>query len=117
MRRVAEIQGIAALEAMSQTSEFTQAAAQAACALLNVAQDLIITNPLPTIATAARDLLGFSQFQAGQAVKNVAEGDGFRLSLGQLVENLERLFEDENATSQSSSGSIPIATIRFFQMS
>jgi hypothetical protein len=30
MRRVVEIQGIAALEAMSQTSEFTQAAAQAA---------------------------------------------------------------------------------------
>ena len=48
MRRVAEIQGIAALQAMSQTSEFTQAAAQAAENPLNVVQDLV-TNPLPTI--------------------------------------------------------------------
>ena len=86
MRRVAEIQGVAALEAMSQTSEFTQAAAQAAARPLNVAQDLI-TNPLPTIASVPRGILGFLN-QAGQAVKNVAEGDDSGLGQGQLVENL-----------------------------
>ncbi len=86
MRRVAEIQGVAALEAMSQTSEFTQAAAQAAARPLNVAQDLI-TNPLPTIASVPRGILGFLN-QAGQAVKNVAEGNDSGLGQGQLVENL-----------------------------
>ena len=86
MRRIAEIQGIAALEAMSQTSEFTQAAAQAAARPLNVAQDLI-TNPLPTIASVPRGILGFLN-QAGQAVKNVAEGNDSGLGQGQLVENL-----------------------------
>ena len=73
MRRVAEIQGIAALQAMSQTSEFTQAAAQAAEAPLNVAQDLV-TNPVPTISSVPRGILGFLN-QAGQAVKDVAEGN------------------------------------------
>src|SRR6476620_8006801 len=73
MRRVAEIQGIAALQAMSQTTEFAQAAAQAAARPLNVAQDLI-TNPLPTIASVPRGILGFLN-QAGQALKEVAEGN------------------------------------------
>jgi hypothetical protein len=86
MRRVAEIQGIAALQAMSQTSEFTQAAAQAAETPLNVAQDLV-TNPLPTIASVPRGILSFLN-QAGQAVKNIAEGDQTDLGQGQLVENL-----------------------------
>jgi hypothetical protein len=86
MRRVAEIQGIAALQAMSQTSEFTQAAAQAAETPLNVAQDLV-TNPLPTIASVPRGILSFLN-QAGQAVKDVAEGDQTGLGQGQLVENL-----------------------------
>ena len=86
MRRVAEIQGIAALQAMSQTTEFTQAAAQAAARPLNVAQDLI-TNPLPTIASVPRGILGFLN-QAGQAVKNVAEGNDSGMGQGQLVENL-----------------------------
>ena len=86
MRRVAEIQGIAALQAMSQTSEFTQAAAQAAARPLNVAQDLI-TNPLPTIASVPRGILGFLN-QAGQAVKNIAEGNDSGVGQGQLVENL-----------------------------
>ena len=84
MRRVAEIQGIAALQAMSQTSEFTQAAAQAAETPLNVAQDLI-TNPVSTIASVPRGILGFLN-QAGQAVKNVAEGN--QPSPGNVVENL-----------------------------
>jgi hypothetical protein len=39
MRRVAEINAIAKLQAISQTKEFTQAAAQAAAAPLQVAQD------------------------------------------------------------------------------
>lgn len=86
MRRVAEIQGVAALQAMSQTTEFTQAAAQAAARPLNVAQDLI-TNPLPTIASVPRGILGFLN-QAGQALKNVTEGNDSGLGQGQLVENL-----------------------------
>ena len=86
MRRVAEIKGIAALQAMSQTTEFTQAAAQAAARPLNVAQDLI-TNPLPTIASVPRGILGFLN-QAGQALKNVTEGNDSGLGQGQLVENL-----------------------------
>jgi hypothetical protein len=86
MRRVAEIQGIAALQAISQTSEFTQAAAQAAETPLNVAQDLV-TNPLPTIASVPRGILSFLN-QAGQAVKDVAEGDQSDMGQGQLVENL-----------------------------
>jgi hypothetical protein len=86
MRRVAEIQGIAALQAMSQTSEFTQAAAQAAAAPLNVAQDLV-TNPLPTISSVPRGIWGFLN-QAGQAVKDVAEGNQPGVGQGNLVENL-----------------------------
>jgi hypothetical protein len=86
MRRIAEIQGIAALQAMSQTTEFAQAAAQAAARPLSVAQDLI-TNPLPTIASVSRGILGFLN-QAGQAVKNVADGNDSGLGQGQLVENL-----------------------------
>jgi hypothetical protein len=84
MRRVAEIQGIAALQAMSQTSEFTQAAAQAAAAPLNVAQDLV-TNPLPTISSVPRGIWGFLN-QAGQAVTDIAEGN--QHNPGNVVENL-----------------------------
>ncbi|HEY5953154.1 MAG TPA: hypothetical protein VIT18_02250, partial [Terrimicrobiaceae bacterium] len=86
MRRVAEIQGIAALQAISQTTEFTQAAAQAAATPLNVAQDLV-TNPLPTLASVPRGILGFLN-QAGEAVKNVADGNTSGIGQGQLVENL-----------------------------
>ena len=86
MRRVAEIQGIAALQAMSQTSEFAQAAAQAAEAPLNVVQDLV-TNPLPTISSVPRGILGFLN-QAGQAVKEVAEGNQPGGGPGNVVENL-----------------------------
>ena len=86
MRRVAEIQGIAALQAMSQTSEFAQAAAQAAETPLNVAQDLV-TNPLPTISSVPRGILGFLN-QAGQAVKEVAEGNQPSGGPGNVVENL-----------------------------
>ena len=53
---------------------------------LNVAQDLI-TNPLPTIASVPRGILGFLN-QAGQALKNVTEGNDSGLGQGQLVENL-----------------------------
>jgi hypothetical protein len=86
MRRVAEIRGIAALQAMSQTSEFAQAAAQAAEAPLNVVQDLV-TNPLPTISSVPRGILGFLN-QAGQAVKEVAEGNQPGGGPGNVVENL-----------------------------
>ena len=55
MRRVAEINAIAKLRAMSQTKEFTQAAAQAAQAPLQVAQDLV-TNPVSTISSVPRGI-------------------------------------------------------------
>jgi hypothetical protein len=58
MRRVAEINGIAKLRAMSQTKEFTQAAAQAAAAPLQVAQDLV-TKPVSTISSVPRGIWGF----------------------------------------------------------
>ena len=58
MRRVAEINAIAKLQAMSQTKEFTQAAAQAAAAPLQVAQDLV-TNPVSTIFNVPKRISGF----------------------------------------------------------
>jgi len=73
MRRVAEINAIAKLEAMSQTQEFTQGAAQAAEAPLNVARDLV-TNPVATISSVPKGIWGFLN-QAGEAVKQAAEGD------------------------------------------
>src|ERR1700726_1329660 len=66
MRRVAEINGIAKLQAMSQTTEFTQAAAQAAAAPLQVAQDLV-TNPVSTISSVPKGIWGFIN-QAREAV-------------------------------------------------
>src|SRR5208283_1888669 len=72
MRRVAEINAIAKLQAMSQTKEFTQAAKQAAEAPLNVARDLV-TNPVSTISSVPKGIWGFLN-QAGQAVKEAAEG-------------------------------------------
>ena len=54
MRRVAEINAIAKLQAMSQTKEFTQAAE----APLNVARDLV-TNPVPTISSVPKGIWGF----------------------------------------------------------
>ena len=58
MRRVAEINAIAKLQAMSQTKEFTQAAKQAAEAPLNVARDLV-TNLVPTISSVPKGIWGF----------------------------------------------------------
>jgi hypothetical protein len=72
MRRVAEINGIAKLQAMSQTKEFTQAAKQAAEVPLNVARNLV-TNPVSTISSVPKGIWGFLN-QAGQAVKEAAEG-------------------------------------------
>ena len=54
----AEINAIAKLQAMSQTTEFTQAAAQAAEAPLSVAQDLV-TNPVSTISSVPKGIWGF----------------------------------------------------------
>jgi hypothetical protein len=86
MRRVAEINGIAKLKAMSQTKEFTQAAAQAAEAPLNVAQDLV-TNPVSTISSVPKGIWGFLN-QAGEAVKQAAEGNEGTAAEGNAVENL-----------------------------
>jgi hypothetical protein len=86
MRRVAEIQGLAALQAMSQSREFTQAAAQAAAAPLNVAQDLV-TQPVATISSVPRGIWGFLN-QAKQAVTDVAQGDASNIGGGNVVQNV-----------------------------
>jgi hypothetical protein len=86
MRRVAEINAIAKLQAMSQTKEFTQAAKQAAEAPLNVARDLV-SNPVPTISSVPKGIWGFLN-QAGEAVKEVAEGRQTGAEEGNAVENM-----------------------------
>ena len=87
MRRVAEINAIAALEAMSQTTEFTQAAAQAVAAPIDVAQDLI-TDPVSTISSVPKGIWGFLN-QAGQAVKEVTEGRQAGAQEGNVLQNLD----------------------------
>ena len=86
MRRVAEINAIAKLQAMSQTKEFTQAAKQAAAVPLQVAQDLV-TNPVSTISSVPKGIWGFLN-QAGEAVKEVAEGRQNTTEEGNAVENM-----------------------------
>jgi hypothetical protein len=86
MRRVAEINAIAKLQAMSQTKEFTQAAEQAAAVPLHVAQDLV-TNPVSTISSVPKGIWGFLN-QAGEAVKEVAEGRQNTTEEGNAVENM-----------------------------
>jgi hypothetical protein len=86
MRLVAEINAIAKLQAMSQTKEFTQAAKQAAEAPLNVARDLV-SNPVPTISSVPKGIWGFLN-QAGQAVKEAAEGRQTGAEEGNAVENM-----------------------------
>ena len=86
MRRVAEINAIAKLQAMSQTKEFTEAAKRAAEAPLQVAQDLV-TNPVSTISSVPRGIWGFLN-QAKEAVKQVAEGNEGTGAAGSAVENM-----------------------------
>jgi len=86
MRRVAEINAIAKLQAMSQTREFTEAAKQAAEAPLQVAQDLV-TNPVSTISSVPKGVWGFLN-QAGEAVKQAAESDQGTAAEGNAVENM-----------------------------
>jgi hypothetical protein len=86
MRRVAEINAIAKLQAMSQTKEFTQAAEQAAAVPLHVAQDLV-NNPVSTISSVPKGIWGFLN-QAGEAVKEVAEGRQNTTEEGNAVENM-----------------------------
>ena len=86
MRRVAEINAIAKLEAMSQTQEFTQGATQAAVAPLSVAQDLV-TNPVSTVSSVPKGIWGFLN-QAGEAIKQAAEGNEGNLEGGNVVENM-----------------------------
>src|SRR6516225_10411582 len=86
MRRVAEINAIAKLQAMSQTREFTQAAAQAAEAPLQVGQNLV-TKPVSTISSVPRGIWGFLN-RAGEAVKEAAEGQQSTAAEGNVVENM-----------------------------
>jgi hypothetical protein len=86
MRRVGEINAIAKLQAMSQTREFAEAAKQAAEAPLQVAQDLV-TNPVSTISSVPKGIWGFLN-QAGEAVKQAAEGDQGAAAEGNAVENM-----------------------------
>jgi hypothetical protein len=86
LRRVAEINGIAQLQALSKTDEFGQAAAKAAATPLNVAQDLV-TDPVDTISSVPHGIFGFLN-RAGEAVKRVTEGDGGGLGNGQALSNM-----------------------------
>ncbi|HEY5894904.1 MAG TPA: hypothetical protein VIT91_16915 [Chthoniobacterales bacterium] len=86
LRRVAEINGIAKLQALSQTDEFAQAAAQAVATPLNVAQDLV-TDPVDTISSVPRGIWGFLN-RAGDAVKQATEGQGGGLGSGNAVANM-----------------------------
>jgi len=85
MRRVAEINAIAKLEAMSQTKEFTSAAKQAAETPLNVANDLV-TDPVSTISSVPQGIWGFLN-QAGQAVKEAAQGREQGAGEGNAIQN------------------------------
>ena len=86
VRRIAEIRGIAKLQAISQTDEFGKAAAQAAATPLNVAQDLV-TDPVQTISSVPRGIWGFLN-RAGEKVKEVTEGGGGEIGDGRAVSNL-----------------------------
>jgi hypothetical protein len=86
VRRVAEINGIAKLQAMSQTKEFTQAAAQAAAAPLQVAQDLV-NDPVSTISSVPKGIWGFLN-RAGEAVKQVTNGQQANDAGGNTLENV-----------------------------
>jgi hypothetical protein len=86
LRRVAEINGIAQLQALSKTDEFAQAAAQAAATPLNVAQDLV-TDPVDTISSVPRGIWGFLN-RAGETVKRATEGEGAGLGSGQALSNV-----------------------------
>ncbi len=72
MRRVAEINAIAALNDISKTDEFKQAALKAAQSPLVVAKELV-TNPVGTISGVPRGIWKFLN-QAGQSVKELGEG-------------------------------------------
>lgn len=86
MRRVAEINGIAALQAMSQSDEFVQSAAKAAAKPLGVAADLV-ENPVGTIKSVPKGIFGFLN-RAGQSVKEAAEGRQASPEEGSALENL-----------------------------
>ena len=86
MRRVAEINAIAKLEAMSQTKEFTQAAAQAAQAPIQVAQDLV-SNPVSTISSVPKGIWGFFN-RARETVTEAVEGNDSSASPGNTMANL-----------------------------
>ena len=85
MRRVAEIKGIAQLQAYSRTDEFARAAEQAAVKPLGVAQELV-ADPVQTISSVPRGIFGFLN-RAGETVKRAAEGEGAGLGSGQAVSN------------------------------
>ena len=86
LRRVAEINGIAKLQAMSQTKEFTDAAAQAAQVPIKVAQDLV-TNPVETISSVPRGIWGFVN-HVGNEVKQATDGQGTGAGGGNAVANM-----------------------------
>jgi hypothetical protein len=70
IRRIAEINGIAALQEVSKSKEFGEAAAQAATVPINVARDLV-TQPVETISSVPRGLWNLVN-NAGTAIKQAA---------------------------------------------
>lgn len=116
MRRVAEINAIAALRAMSQSDEFKNALKQAAQTPVTVAQNLV-DDPVDTLAAVPKGVVGFLK-RTGSSVKeatkrrpkNEAEGNVFEnvsgyskvkrelaLKLGVDPYSSNKIFQDELA--------------------
>jgi len=86
MRRVAEINAIAKLNAVSQSKEFTDAAKAAAKAPLHFAQDLA-NDPVATLSSVPEGIFGFLN-RAKEAVTNAVDGNNDNNSDDSVVEDL-----------------------------
>jgi len=85
MRRVAEINAIAALQSMSATKEFATAAQNAAASPLVAAKNLV-TNPIGTLSGVPQGVWKFLN-QAGQSVKEISEGRKSDAAQGNIATN------------------------------
>jgi hypothetical protein len=86
MRRVAEINAIAKLKAVSQSKEFTDAAKAAAKAPLHFAQNLA-NDPVATLSSVPEGIFGFLN-RAKEAVTNAVDGNNDNNSDDNVVEDL-----------------------------
>jgi hypothetical protein len=86
MRRVAEINAIAALHAMSESDEFKSALKQAAQTPVNVARDLV-DDPVDTLAAVPKGILGFLK-RTGSSVKEATKRRPKNEAEGNVFENV-----------------------------